>query len=124
MNNLFKAAALFSILMGVMMLATWGVLLFTGRVPELVTKPLEAYLLLTAEFLTAFSLIAGGYGLLSNRRWGLRGTLVAMGMLLYCVIFSVGVFGQQGILPAAAWFVFVAVATLFFVSSFVRADLA
>ncbi len=124
MNNLSRTAALFSILMGGLMLATWGVLLFTGQVPELFSEPLKTSLLLTAEFLTAFSLIAGGYGLLSKRRWGLTATLVAMGMLLYCVIFSVGVFGQQGILPAAAWFVLVALATLFFVGGFLRANLA
>ena len=124
MNNLFKTAAVFSILMGALMLATWGVLLLIGQVPELFTEPFKTSLLLTAEFLTAFSLIGGGYGLLSNRRWGLTATLVALGMLLYCVIFSVGVFAQQGILPAAAWFIFVALATLFFVSSFVRSALA
>ncbi len=124
MNRLAKTAAVFSISMGVLMLATWGVLLFTGGVPELYTLPLETSLLLTAEFLTAFSLIAGGIGLLSSRKWGMTLTLVALGMLLYCVIFSAGTFGQQGILLAAAWFVLVGLATLFFVGSFVRAELA
>lgn len=124
MNRLARTAAVFSISMGVLMLATWGVLLFTGGVPELYTLPLETSLLLTAEFLTAFSLIAGGFGLLSYRKWGMTVTLVAMGMLLYCVIFSAGTFGQQGTLLAAAWFVLVALATLFFVGSFVRAELA
>ncbi len=124
MRDLSRTAALFAILMGSLMLGTWTVLLFTGQVPELVTKPFEAVLLLAAEFLTAFALIGGGYGLLSNRKWALRVTLVALGMLLYCVIFSIGVFAQQGIRPAAGWFVLVALATLFLVGRFVREQMA
>lgn len=31
--------------------------------------------------------------------------------MLYCVIFSCGVFGQQGVVPAAAWFAVLSVTT-------------
>ncbi len=123
MTTLSRTAAFFSMLMGIMMIGTWTVLLATGY-PELETEPFGTSLLLIAEFLTACSLIAGGYGVLSYQKWGMKLLLVAMGMLLYCVIFSTGAFGQQGILPAAAWFLLVALTTLFFAGNLVRTDLA
>ncbi len=119
MNNLSRSAASFAVLMGVLMLATWIFLLVTGY-PALYSEPFGTALLLIGEFLTAFSLIAGGLGLLSGRKWGMKVMLVALGMLLYCVIFSTGSFGQQGILPAAAWFLMVALATLFVVGGLIR----
>ncbi len=109
-----KAATVFSLYCGASMLAVWGILLATGRVPELQTSPFEATFLLGAEFLTAFSLLMGGIGLLTHQRWGLRAELAALGMLLYCTVYSIGVFGQAGNTPAAGFFAVVAVlATVF-----------
>ncbi len=81
-----KAAAIFSLFCGAAMLITWGTLLGTGRVPELNTTPLEAGFLLAAEFLTAFTLILGGFGLLSGRVWGFNTDVAGLGMLLYCTV--------------------------------------
>jgi hypothetical protein len=69
---------------------------------------------LAAEFLTAVSLILGGFGLLAGKSWGLRADLAALGMLLYCTIFSTGALGA-GNAPAAIFFG--AIATLAFVFS-------
>lgn len=78
------------------MLVVWGILLASGQVVELRTSPFETVFLLAAEFLTAISLLLGRFGLLTGKNWGLRTDLTALGMLLYCTVFSIGVFGQPG----------------------------
>lgn len=101
---MIKAASIFSLFCGFAMLATWGFLLATGQVVELHTEPFKTGFLLGAEFLTAFSLVVGGFGLWMSKKWALRAGLAALGMLLYCTIFSTGVFGQAGNTPAAIFF--------------------
>ena len=114
MGNMIKAAAIFSILMGASLLATWVVLFAVGQVPELYTSPFKTTLLLVAEALTGLGLIVGGYGLLTRQVWGLKLQLVALGMLLYCTIFSCGELGQGNLLAAIF---FGTVATLAFIFS-------
>ncbi len=115
-----KAASIFSLFCGIAMLAVWSILLATGQVPELQTQPLETIFLLVAEFLTAISLLMGGFALISRKKWGLRMDLAALGMLLYCVIFSIGVFGQQNNLPATIFFVVITILAAIFSTYFVR----
>jgi len=103
-----KAIAFFTILMGLAQMATWVVLFSLGMVPEIVTQPFGTWLLLIAEFLTGLALVIGGYALLVRKPWGLHLELAALGMLLYCTVYSTGVFGQQGNTPAAAFFAVVA----------------
>ena len=114
MGNTIKAAAIFSILIGASLLSTWGVLFAAGRVPELHTNPFSTTLLLVAEALTGLSLIVGGYRLLTRQVWGLKLQLVALGMPLYCTIFSCGELGQGNLLAAIF---FGTVATLAFIFS-------
>jgi hypothetical protein len=114
-----KAAGIFSLFCGIAMLVVWAILLSTGQVPELQTSPLETGFLLGAEFLTAGALIMGGFGLLGGKLWGLRADLAALGMLLYCAVFSIGVFGQAGNTPAAAFFVLVVALSAVFSSHFI-----
>ncbi len=114
-----KASAFFSLFCGVAMLATWGFLLGTGQVPELQTSPFETSFLLAAEFTTAISLLLGGYGLLTGKIWGLTAELVALGMLIYCTIFSTGAFSQTGNLPAAVFFAIIATLAAIFSAGFV-----
>ena len=120
MTKMTRAAAVFAILMGVLMLIVWGILLVTGQEAEVSARTPSALSLLAAEFLTAFSLIVGGYGLFTRRKWGPRAVLIALGMLLYCVIFSIGVFAERGVAPAVAWFVFVTLAAAFFAGNLLR----
>jgi hypothetical protein len=108
-DTMVKIASIFSLLCGIAMLAVWGILLATAQFVDLRTRPYEDGFLLGAEFLTAFSLIVGGFGLLMGKKWGLRTELAALGMLLYCTVFSTGVFGQAGNAPAAGFFVVVAI---------------
>ncbi len=118
MRKMNRAAAIFSILMGVALSSTWIILFAIGQVPEISTKPFETSLLLTAEFLTAASLIGSGYGVLTHRRWGQWVNLVAMGMLLYCVVNYIGVLAEQGTWPAVAFFSLVTVLTVTFITDF------
>ncbi len=107
-----RVLSIFSLFCGLGMFGTWGTLLVTGNVPELETTPIEAGFLLAAEFLTAGALLARGYGLLAHQAWGIRVAAVALGMLLYCSVYSIGVFGQAGNPPATAFFVAIALMTL------------
>jgi hypothetical protein len=108
-DTMIKTASIFSLFCGTAMLVVWGILLATGQFPELRSKPFEARFLLGAEFLTATALLLGGFGLLTGKSWGLRADLAALGMLLYCAIFSTGAFGQARNLPATSFFVVIAV---------------
>ena len=114
-----RAASIFSLFCGVAMLVVWTVLLATGQVVELRTTPLEAMALLCAEFITAGFLILGGCGALTNKTWGLRTELVALGALLYCAVYSIGVFSQAGNTPAAIFFVAITILAAIFSSTFV-----
>ena len=120
MRRMERCAAIFSVLTGGALLSTWIVMFAVGKVPEISTKPLETSLLLTAELLTAFALIGGGFGVLARRQWGVWTNLVAMGMLLYCVINYIGILAEQGSWPVVAWFAFVAMLTIIFVGDYLR----
>ncbi len=109
-----RAAAIFSIAMGLMMLGTWAFLLLADQFPQVRTLPLQTGYLLTAEFLTAAALVAGGYGILSNRPWAFALLLVAIGELIYCTIRFAGELGQGGSLPGLVFFTMVALGGLVF----------
>lgn len=114
-----KAAPIFSLFCGISMFVVWGILLTTGQVVELQIIPFETMFLLGAEFLTAISLTVSGLGLLTGKNWGLRANLAALGMLLYCTVFSIGVFGQQGNIPATSFFVVIAMLAAVFSTLFI-----
>ncbi|MGE5124589.1 MAG: hypothetical protein ACM3H7_08725 [Acidobacteriaceae bacterium] len=114
-----KASSIFSLFCGFAMLAVWVILLATGQVVELRTTPIEASFLLVAEFLTAIILILGGTGVLTRKPWGLRTEMVALGLLLYCAVYSIGVFGQGGNAPAAGFFVVITLLAAMFSSTFI-----
>ncbi len=116
---MIKAGVGFSFFCGLGMLLTWVVLFITGQVPEMSTQPFHTTFLLAAEFLTAFSLLSAGCGLLTRRRWGLGAELVALGMLVYCAVYSIGVFGQEGNTPATEFFLVIAILALVFSGNFI-----
>ena len=101
---MIKGAAIFSILMGSMMFGTWSFLFLSNQYPQAKTLPIESGYLLVAEFLTSAALIAGGYGILSQRRWALPLTFTALGELIYCTIRFAGELGQDGSLAGLAFF--------------------
>jgi hypothetical protein len=85
-----RAAAIYAIVVGVLMFGQWAMFLVTGNVPELQTEPIRIAFHLAGEFTTAAFLIVGGFGLLTLRRWGYYV------FLLYTIIVSPGYFGQLG----------------------------
>lgn len=99
-----KAAALFSILMGLMMFGTWSYLFLSNQYPEARTLPLETGYLLVAELLTSAALVVGGFGIFSQRKWATPLILVALGELIYCTIRFAGELGQAGSLLGLVFF--------------------
>jgi len=91
-----KTIAIYSIFVGVAMLGIWIVQLTTGQAPELQTAPIEIALAITADWLTAITLLVVGVGLLSKRNWAYKLYLFALGMLVYSVLISSGYFAQLG----------------------------
>jgi len=91
-----KTIAIYSIFVGMAMLGIWIVQLVTGQAPELQTAPIEIALAITADWLTAITLLVVGVGLLSKRNWAYKLYLFALGMLVYSVLISSGYFGQLG----------------------------
>jgi hypothetical protein len=77
-DTMKKTASYFSFFCGFAILLVWGILLATGQVIELRTDPFKTLFLLAAEFLTAFSLILGGFGLVTGKSWGLKADLAAV----------------------------------------------
>lgn len=103
-----RTAAAFSGVMAILLAGTWVVLLTTGSVSELTTRPFSTWSLLAAEFTTAGLLLAGAAGVGRGRDWSGRVLLVALGMLLYTTVNTVGVSAEQGIAPAAVFMALVA----------------
>ncbi len=102
-----KGAAIFSVLMGLMMLGTWTFLFLSDQYPQARTFPLETGYLLVAEFLTSAALIASGYGILTDRKWAMPLILVGLGELIYCTIRFAGELGQGGSVAGLTFFTLV-----------------
>ena len=104
-----RAAALFSAVMAFMLAGTWLALLGAGVYSaELAGDTASTLSLLAAEFLTAGLLLVGATGLVLDRHWGGRIELVALGMLLYTTVNTIGVSLEAGIYPAAVFMALVA----------------
>lgn len=114
-SRLSRISAVYGIVMGAALLATWVVLFGNGVPPEFRATPLESWFLLLAEVLTGTTLVLGGYGVLTTRGWGRPLHLVSLGMMLYTGVYSIGVFGQTRNAPAVTWFVLTSVMTLLLV---------
>jgi len=104
--------AVYSVLIGFMMIGMWISLLSTAQVPELHERPKELAFHLAAEFLTAILLIISGIGLLLKNDWARMLSLIALGMLLYTVIMSAGYYAHQGNTPMVAMFVALTILTI------------
>ncbi len=87
--------SVYSVTMGIAMLALWSFSWATGAIPEMTTKPWEIAMHLTAEFTTAGLLIVSGAGLWFGARWATRVNIFASGMLVYSLIQSPGYYLQR-----------------------------
>jgi peptidoglycan/LPS O-acetylase OafA/YrhL len=117
-----RAAAIYAIVVGLLMFGQWAMFLLTGNVPELQTEPIRIAFHLAGEFTTAALLIAGGFGLLTLRKWGYHVFLLALGMLLYTIIVSPGYFGQLGQWVFVLLFAVLVVLTVLFAVLAYRAE--
>ncbi len=91
-----KITAIYSIIIGIIMIGMWTFFLVAGLVPEFSANSIAISLHLVAEFLTAILLLISGIGLIMKQKWGFNVNLVALGMLLYTVIVSPGYYAKPG----------------------------
>jgi peptidoglycan/LPS O-acetylase OafA/YrhL len=117
-----RTAALYAIVVGILMIGQWAMFIATGQVPEFQTEPIRISFHLAGEFTTAGLLVAGGVGLLSARRWGFHVYLVSMGMLLYTIIVSPGYFAQLGQFAFVGMFAILVILTVVFVALAIRRE--
>lgn len=88
-----KVAAVYSIVIGISVLAMWSMTILTGGIKE---GPIEIFFHLVSEFLMAILLLIGGIGLIRDKMYGRKIFLISNGMLLYSVLNAAGYFGQGG----------------------------
>lgn len=112
--KLKKTAAIYSIIVGFVMIGMWIMYLLTGQVPELKTTPIQITVHIAAEFVTATMLLIGGFGLFANHSWGYKIYLLSMGLLAYSVLYAAGYFGQLGDLVMVIMFAVLFVLVVFF----------
>ena len=117
-----RAAAIYAIVVGVLMFGQWAMFIATGNVPELQTEPIRIAFHLAGEFTTAALLVVGGVGLLAVKKWGYHVFLLALGMLLYTIIVSPGYFGQLGQWVFVVMFAVLVVLTALFAVLAYRAE--
>jgi len=104
--------ALYSIIVGFLMIVQWVFLFATKQVPELHEKPRYLAFHLVAESLTATLLIVSGAGLLIGGEWARVLSPVALGMVFYIVVVSIGYYAQQNSVLMIALFTVLTVLTI------------
>jgi hypothetical protein len=103
--------AIYSILIGIFMMGFWSYAVISDRIPA-EEKPWAITFHLFSEFTTAILLIISGNGLVFNTDWGKYLSLLALGMLLYIVIYSPGYYLQKNNMPMAIMFIILIVMTV------------
>ena len=106
-----RMVAIYSVFVGLFMIIFWLMLLFTDQVPS-DQKPYAISFHLAGEFLTAVLLIAAGAGVWLKKHWSKILSPLALGLLLYTVIFSPGYYAQLGEMPIVVMFTVLIVLTL------------
>lgn len=86
--------AIYSILIGIFMVGFWLFAMYSGMVPE-EEKPWGLTFHLFSEFTTATMLILSGLASLLSIEWAKSVSLLALGMLMYIVIYSPGYYLQK-----------------------------
>ena len=116
-----KIAAVYSFIVGIAMIGMWTVFVLTGQVPELNTEPIRVSMHILGEIATALALLIGGYGMWTDKKWGLQAYMLSMGMLLYTLIVSPGYYAQSGSIAMVGMFAaFFVIALVFTALSFFR----
>ena len=104
--------SVYSVTVGVAMLALWSFLWATGTIPEMTERPWEIAMHLTAEFTTAGLLIVSGAGLWFGAPWATRINVFASGMLVYSLVQSPGYYLQRNAMISVLLFAVVFLLTV------------
>ena len=96
--------ALYSLVVGILMIGQWLFFITAGSVSEFHSEPVRIGFHLAAEGATACVLIAAGVFLVGRRPGASRIGLFAHGMLLYTLIVSPGYFAQRNQWPFVIMF--------------------
>jgi hypothetical protein len=115
MVDLFTASnlvAVYSILIGFMMIGVWVFSFVKNQVPELREKPKALAFHLMAEFSTTILLIILGFGLFFSSEWARMLSPLSLGMLLDTVIMNAGYFAHQDNLPMVTMFLVIIFLTI------------
>lgn len=107
-----RVVAVYSALVGILMLIVWGVFWANGMIFDLTSRPWEVAMHLTAEFITAGLLIVSGIGLWFEARWAMRINVFASGMLVYSLIETPGRYLQNNAMGFVVLFVIVFLITV------------
>lgn len=94
--TLEKIAGLYSLLAGGAMVPVWITYFVTGAVMG--ASPAETGLSfhIAAEFATAAVMVAGGIGLLTQKPWAVNVYMLGMGMMIYALVNSPGLYSGSG----------------------------
>lgn len=103
--------AIYSILIGIFMIGFWSYAVISDIIPA-EEKPWAITFHLFSEFSTSILLIVSGAGLWLDMNWGKYLSLLALGMLLYIVIYSPGYYLQKSNMPMAIMFIILIVLTV------------
>jgi hypothetical protein len=103
-SSAIKLVAVYSILIGIFMIGFWSFAVTSDIVPP-EEKPWGITFHLFSEFSTASLLIISGAGVWLNKDWARYLSLLALGMLMYIVIYSPGYYAQRGNMPMAFMFI-------------------
>lgn len=115
MEKLIKASGIYALVSSFAICLVWAILLGFGFIrEEILAHPLQYYFLIGAEGLSACLLLISSIGLFRGSARALKLFYIAMGMLLYAVIFATGKFFNLGLPYFALLFVAVSIATTVF----------
>ena len=108
-----KCVAIYCLLVGLSIVSLWTGLLIGGEVPELQSDPVGIATHLIAESMTALALVSAGLAMLKDWRWSASLRHLALGLLLYSTVSSLGYYlGRPGGEPFVALFLLLISATL------------
>jgi hypothetical protein len=86
--NLKRICAIYAILVGLSMFATWGGFFITGSVMGVKPVATGIGFHIVSELATGFALLAAGAGLIANREWARNVYFLGMGLMIYAVVNS------------------------------------
>ena len=104
-----KIIGIYSLVMGICIIAMWLIILRGSSLPEGRT---ELSFHLASEFLMATLCIVGGILVLRRRHPGRLLNMAALGMLIYSVLNAAGYYGEREETPMMIMFIVIAIASL------------